>query len=228
MAAMDSIPASCRAFLLIVRDLIGCVRADASVRGALVAVAPRAMARRLAAGLRLVEACLRRLLLVMALEFEPMLVERRGPLGRPHGRTAPAGQGRRFAVLDSRSGTASRKGLEALKALAEGRRRGKADAGPALVGVAALNQRLERLAAIAADPVARARRLAFHLARSRPGPIRAPALAMRQPAHLRRHWSPGASLMASAMALTIYIQSRARPPPLPPRRWHGPSITVLG
>ena len=46
-------------------------------------VATRAAAQRLVAGLRLAEAYLRRVLLIMALELEPTLVDVPQPLGRP-------------------------------------------------------------------------------------------------------------------------------------------------
>jgi hypothetical protein len=46
MAAMDCIPASCRFFLQILRDLVMGARADATIAGEVMAVAPRAMAQR--------------------------------------------------------------------------------------------------------------------------------------------------------------------------------------
>jgi hypothetical protein len=67
------------------------------------AFAARAVARRLAAGLAHEEAYLRRVLIVMALELEPTLKDRRGPMRRPHSRRAKNGVGAaRFSGLQDR------------------------------------------------------------------------------------------------------------------------------
>jgi hypothetical protein len=227
---MDSIPASCRIFLDILRDLIAGARAEASLLGERPARAPRIMAQKLAAGLRMVEACLRNLLLAMALEFEHGLVEARRPLGRPHKRKVLIRK-RRLKVLNARFNPLAKnamKSFEALKALGQGQKAKTPRTAPQLVDMHRLNQRLDQLSAIVADPVGRARRLAYHLARNRPGPIHPPDTTLRPPGHLCQYWRTEASITFSALAFEIQTKSRARPPPLPPRRWHGPSINVLG
>jgi hypothetical protein len=96
---MHPVLSSCRVFLNVLRDLIAGVRAGIGVERP--EVASKAVAARVAAGLRLVEAYLRRVLIVMALEIEPSLVDAPKPmrLRRSNGRrkaARPAG----FKVLD--------------------------------------------------------------------------------------------------------------------------------
>jgi hypothetical protein len=221
---MPSVPDSCRFFLQILRDLIDGVRAAATITGEPLTHAPRAMAQKMAAGLRMVERCVRTLLLVMALEFEHTLVEARRPLGRPHKRKVLV-RPRRLKVLGTLFSFGGDDTLQALKDRPRSKAKGPT---PAFVAVGTLNQRLEQLAAIVADPTDRARRLAYHLARNRPGPILAPDPTLRPPSHLRPYWRTEASASFSAMVHDIHTKSRARPPPQQPRRWHGPSVTALG
>jgi hypothetical protein len=226
---METIPASCRFFLQIVRDLLMGVRADASLLGERPRLAPKSMATRLAAGLRILEACLRNLLLAMALEFEHSLVDARAPLKRPHKKPVFS-RPRRFKLLSARFNPFAKsaiRSVEDLRALGQNTPR-KPRSAPSLVDMGRLNQRLDQLSTIIADPVARARRLAFHLARSRPGPIHPTESTVRPPGHLRRWWRPEAGIAFSALAHEIQTRSRARPPPLRPRRRHGPSVIVLG
>jgi hypothetical protein len=218
---MHPVLSSCRVFLTVLRDLIAGVRAKAGV--ARPAFASQAVTRQVAAGLRLVEAYLRRVLIVMALEIEPSLVDAAaqddsGPLPRPDGRKR-ASSSAGFRVLDDgRLPLREDWHLE----VRDWHRPTAASRAPMAMG--RLYRRLDQLAAIAADPLRRARRLAFHLARCRPGLILAPDIEMRPPLT----WRPEAALGFNALAHEIINRSRNRPPPLPPPRRHGPSVIVLG
>jgi hypothetical protein len=219
---MHPVLSSCRVFLNVLRDLIAGVRAGIGVERP--EVASKAVAARVAAGLRLVEAYLRRVLIVMALEIEPSLVDAPKPmrLRRSNGRrkaARPAG----FKVLDR-----GRIALpeDVLLGFKQDRAGPHTSASPSRtpVPMGSLYRRLDLLAALAADPLGRARRLAFHLARTRPGPMLAPDLSIRPPLG----WCPQASTSFSAMGHEIIARSRVRPPPLPPPRRYGPSIIMLG
>jgi hypothetical protein len=170
-------------------------------------------------------------LLVLALALEPMLVDRRRPMRRPHGRKTLARPPRfvvlarpcAFSMVDD--AVPDRLALLARRH-AGGRDPAKAARGtdsPALVPLAGLHRRLDLVAAIAADPLRRARRLALHLARSRPGRILAPDPTLRP----RGAWNTQAALSFSALAHDIEERSRSRPPPLQAPRRHWPSVTVL-
>lgn len=227
---MHPVLVSFRLYMRLVRDLISGVRArgrdvcaQSGAGGCWPDAARRGAARLLAAGVRLAEACVRRLLLMMALELEPTLVDDPKPMRRPHGRRSLA-RGPRFQVLPAPCGPMS---SAVWDRLAHGRRAdGRRAPGPVHVG--RLQQRLDLVAMIAADPLARARRLAFHLARRRPGLILAPDRHLRPPAALRRIWGAEVSASFSAMGFGILERSRSRPPPLPPPRRYGPSITIFG
>jgi hypothetical protein len=182
---------TCRMFLDVLRDLVGDVQSRAVMGGHLStqrpAFAARAVARRLAAGLRLVEAYLRRVLIVLALALEPTLVQKLRPMRRPHGRKTPARQPR-FVVLGGplRVSVVSDAVPDRLELLVQRQSGGRVRAKSVSdVPMSGLYRRLDLLTAIAADPVRRARRLAFHLARSRPGRIFAPDPTL----HPRRGWS---------------------------------------
>jgi hypothetical protein len=93
-----------------------------------------------------------------------------------------------------------------------------------LVPIGKLLDQLDYLNAIAKDPLAKVRRVAYYLARHRHGIILAP------PSPPRLVWRCGAEISAifDAMAYQIMAKSRTRPPPHPPpRRGPKPTITVL-
>jgi hypothetical protein len=175
-------------------------------------LAPKAVAARLAGGLRVLRAFLRRLIILIALDMEWTLVDTRGPMRRPHGRkSVPASTG--FAL----------KGLGAHKAsswLAEG---GVGRKPPALIHLGKLYAQLDYLAKVAANPMARAKRLAFHLARTHQGMIIAPEVSRR----IAGRWGTEVSAVFDAMAAAILTKSRSRPPPLSPRRTHWPTICAV-
>ena len=184
------------------------------------ALARKAVAARLASGLRVLRAFLRRLIILIALDMEWSLVDTRGAMKRPHGRKSA-----------SSCATFSLKGLDANKASPwlydDGPQSKRADTqahtAPVPIDMAKLYAQLEFLAGIAANPDARAKRLAFHLARTKHGIIMVP----EGPKRLAGRWGTDVRASFDAMAASIITQSRNRPPPLPPPRTHWPTITAL-
>ena len=183
-------------------------------------VAYKAVAMRLASGLRVLRAFLRRLIILIALDMEWSLVDTRGEMKRPHGRKST-----------SSCATGSLKGLDADKASpwlhGDGPQYKSADtqgpSTPVPVDMAKLYAQLDFLTGIAANPIAKAKRLAFHLARTQQGIIMAP----EGPKRLAGRWGTEVRASFDAMAASIITQSRNRPPPLPPPRTHWPTITAL-
>ena len=184
----------------------------------------KAVAMRLVSGLRILRAFLRRLVILIALELEWGLIEERGPLKRPHKRKLkPKSAKLSLTCFDPDEVSPW---LNNIGPTFKPRVKSQNEEGtnpPAYVDMAALYAQLDFLTGIAANPLAKAKRLAFHLARRSPGLIMAPAGPWRIPGR----WGTDVSATFDAMAGSIITQSRNRPPPLPPRRWRGPSITVL-
>jgi hypothetical protein len=176
------------------------------------ALASKTVAARLVSGLRVLRAFLRRLIILIALEMEWTLVDARGPMQRPHGRKAAASS-TRFAL--NYFGT-----YKAGPWLAGDRARRKP---PAPVHMGTLYAQLDYLAQIASNPVARAKRLAFHLARDHEGMIIAPEASRR----IAGRWGTQVRASFDAMAAAILTKSRDRPPPLSPRRTHWPTINAV-
>jgi hypothetical protein len=198
----------------------------------------KAVAARLRIGVRAVEAFLRRILILMALEMEPDLVFVLKPENmarkkesdrlklrakKPYFRvyTMPDKpyyfdfdakfpkalelyQPHDFHTTDADTHAAARE--------------------PVKVDIANWLARLDQLQDIALNPIAKARRLARSLAKTRPGILRGP------PQHHRvmRRQGTEAEAIYDAMAYQIMQRSRTRPPPLPsPRRGPKPSVTLL-
>jgi hypothetical protein len=218
-ATMHPVLISCRFLLDTVRALLDGVRVRDGVYVDRPAFGTRAMARRLATGLAHVEAYLRRLLLVMALELEPTLVDVQGPMRRPHGRKKKGKGAPHFCILP--------KELPPSPALlyAFDRRKGllTRSGDPQPVAMARLYQRLDHLTNIVASPLARAKRLAFHLARNKEGPILAPNSTLRPPGA----WGTQARASFFSLEHDILTRSKNRPPPLRPPRRCWPSVTRL-
>jgi hypothetical protein len=215
-------PLASFAFLIAtVKDLASAVNARDNVylRPAL---ARKAVAVRLASGLRVLRAFLRRLIILIALDMEWTLVDTRGEMKRPHGRKSL-----------SSSASFSLKGLETDKAspwLNNEPTLRKPETGatqafnsPVQVDMTKLYAQLDFLSKIAANPAAKAKRLAFHLARNYQGIIIAP----QGPKRMAGRWGTQVSASFDAMAAAIMTQSRTRPPPLAPPRTHWPTITAL-
>ena len=181
-------------------------------------VAYKAVAMRLASGLRVLRAFLRRLIILIALDMEWGLVDTRGEMKRPHGRKSV-----------SSCAKFSLKGLDADKAspwlYGDGPqfntvRDTQGHSTPIPIDMAKLYAQLDFLAGIAANPIAKAKRLAFHLARTQHGIIMAP----EGPKRLAGRWGTNVRASFDAMAASIMTQSRDRPPPLPPPRTHSPRL----
>ena len=187
-------------------------------------LACKAVAARLASGMRLLRAFLRRLIILIALDLEWNLVDTRGEMKRPHKRPSK-----------SSSASFSLKGLDADKVspwlnsdgpqfktvLQTGD--GQAYTLPVPIDMAKLYAQLDFLGKIAANPLAKAKRLAFHLARTRQGIIMAP----EGPQRIAGRWGTEVRASFDAMAASIITQSRNRPPPLPPPRNQWPTIAVF-
>jgi hypothetical protein len=182
-------------------------------------LASKAVAARLVSGMRLLRAFLRRLVILIALEMEWHLVDARGEMKRPHGRKAASSAGFALGGLDANkvSPWLNGDGPQFNSAKVQ------APSTPVSINMTKLYAQLDFLAKIAANPVAKAKRLAFHLARKHPGIIMAP----QGPKRIAGRWGTQVSASFDAMAASIITQSRNRPPPLPPLRNQWPTITAL-
>ena len=177
----------------------------------------QAAARRLKAGLRAVEAYLRRFLLLLALSLEaglPRTVRTYIVRARAvrSGRPSPG-----FRVL-----TGERDVPEELREW--GACFPALSPGSEPVQAAPLLARLAALRALLNAPNARARRLAFHLARRRPGLLLAPD---HTDAHLPRRFGTEVSMLYAGLSPAILAASRARPPPLGACPRVGPRIRAV-
>ena len=190
-------------------------------------LARKAVAMRLASGMRVLRAFLRRLIILIALELEWGLVDTRGAMKRPHGRKSTSScAGFSLKGLDADKVSPWLNGDEPnFKAktdyfkIEEGQKYNT----PVPIDMTKLYAQLDFLAGIAANPIAKAKRLAFHLARTQQGIIMAP----EGPKRLAGRWGTNVRASFDAMAASIMTQSRNRPPPLPPPRTHWPTITAL-
>ena len=201
--------------------------------------ASKAVASRLRAGLRALAAFLRRMLILMALEMEPDLVhvERRETLARATAQKVRVLTPRFLVYPAHQNGYQNGKlpdfgkltkepeydwwGLDDPWSTSEH----NACRPPARVPLGHLFDQLEHLCAIAKDPLAKARRLAFSLGRTRHGPLDPPRETI-----VMRHWGREASTYYDAMGFEIEETSHTRPPPLPPprpRRKPQPTLTML-
>ena len=158
-----------------------------------------AAARRVRQGLQALEAFLRRVLVLLALQLEPGLTPDNRPRHRRMVRPRPRRAGR-FRVF---IGEAAWPGFS--EALSH-RRRARSQP----VQAAPLLQRLADLQALLAAPQARARRLAWTLARRRPGWLLAPGRDDAMP----RRFGTEISMLYDSLAVAILKASQARPPPL--------------
>jgi hypothetical protein len=182
-------------------------------------LARKAVAARLRSGLIVLRAYVRRLIILMALEMEWGLVDRRGEMKRPHGRKSTSRAALTLTAFDSRKASPWESGYgPSFKVKPKA-----IDFTPQPVDMAKLYAQLDYLSKIAANPMAKAKRLAFHLARTYQGIIMAP----RGPERIAGRWGTEVSASYDAMWASIMTQSRNRPPPLPPPRNQWPMITVL-
>ncbi|MDJ0920010.1 MAG: hypothetical protein QNI84_02710 [Henriciella sp.] len=182
----------------------------------------QAAARRMRQGLRALEAFLRRVILCLALQIEPNL-PRTDRFARIKTRKD---QPDIWVQPNALTGFCVFRGerdfdpwAEIAPAMDSGWRQ---PAPPAYA--APLLARLTALKTLAQDPMARARRLAWHIARYRPGPMFAPD-AFRS--LVPRRYGTELSAVYDGMRYTILTASEARPPPLGPRPKPGPRIRRL-
>jgi hypothetical protein len=221
LSAMNPL-ASFSVLMATAQSLVAAVRTrdDLHLRPALVR---KAVAVRLVSGLRVLRAFLRRMIILIALKMEWGLKDTRGPMKRPHGRkavsTAPSfslpglDRDRPSPWLNSDGPKFKPKALHSTNT----------PLAPVYVDMAKLYGQLDFLARIAADPSAKAKRLAFHLARTYHGIMMAP----EGPKRIAGRWGTEVRALYDAMAHNIIEQSRNRPPPLPPPRTHWPTITAF-
>ena len=191
-------------------------------------MACKAVAARLASGMRVLRAFLRRLIILMALELEWSLVDKRGEMKRPHGRKSKSA-GAKFSIqgLDPDKPSPWLGGGSPNfkpKVMSENAHRSST---PIPVDMTQLYAQLDFLAKIAANPAAKAKRLAFHLARNRHGIFGGIIMPPEGPKRIAGRWGTEVRASFDSMAGAIMTQSRNRPPPLPPPRNHWPMITVL-
>jgi hypothetical protein len=186
-------------------------------------LARRAVAARLAGGLRLLRAFLRRLIILIALELEWGLVDTRGEMKRPHKRRSKSSAGFSLQGLDANKVSLwlDNDGPDFTAMVKTGSTQGYNT--PVDIDMAKLYAQLDFLARIAANPTAKAKRLAFHLARTHHGIIMAPA----GPPRIAGRWGTQIRASYDAIAASIITKSRNRPPPLLPPRTHWPTITAF-
>jgi hypothetical protein len=187
------------------------------------ALARQSVAARLRSGMIVLRAFLRRLIILIALEMEWSLVDKRGEMKRPHGRKSKSSAGFSLKCLDDTrvSPWLNANGPE-FKPVFKSADSHRTYA-PVEINMAKLYAQLDFLSKIASDPTAKAKRMAFHLARAYEGFILAPDPIKR----IAGRYSTEVRASYEGMAHSIITQSRNRPPPLPPPRTHWPTITAL-
>lgn len=176
----------------------------------------QAAARRLRAGIRALEAYVRRLILLLALRLEPDLPRDTSEVPLYHWPRNPRQETARLRMF-----TGDRMGMA--PALSS-RFAPDRTAPGAPVRLDPLLTRLGTLKDLLEAPDKRARRLAFHLARNRPGLLAPPGLGR---VGVRPRYGTEVSALYDGMAQAILSQSRARPPPLGPMPRPGPRIRRL-
>jgi hypothetical protein len=201
--------------------------------------ARQAVAKRLKSALRIAGAFLRRMLLVMALEIEPTLVDTRKPLpARPKAkkRKTASQRGVRFTVFEGRfrpvtqavelkwEQAAERRRQARYLRRARARQRAVEATGQSvpLVAMAPLYRRLDWMAQVAANPMKKARSVAVGLARFKKGRLVTPDPQLRIPGR----WGTEASMLFDAMGYQIPQLSQIRPPPQAPRQRYWPTVWV--
>ena len=185
----------------------------------------KAIAARFRTGIRVMAAFLRRILILIALEMEPSLVHVHRPenMARSKGKKYRAPSPTLVIFPDNRNRQLpdffdpSPWDTPRYKAIIVRQHHTQ-------VSLRTLYEQLTYLTNIAKDPIAKAKRLAFTLARTRQGVIIPP----QDKNVTMRRWGLEPSAYYDAIGWQIVENSRIRPPPLPPfRRGPKPSITRL-
>ncbi len=186
----------------------------------------KAVAARLRAGIRALTAFLRRILILMALEIEHDLVAKVQAENLARAKASMPLTKKPFLLIYPKSDRPQDFDFRPTFGASVGSNLPSFDASslPVTVPIGRWLAQLDHLHKIALDPLAKARRLAFSLARSHHGILMAPP---EHPRIMRRHGRE-ATAIYDAMAAQIMHKSRSRPPPLPPP-WRGPKpmITVF-
>ncbi|MEM7766305.1 MAG: hypothetical protein AAF253_02325 [Pseudomonadota bacterium] len=179
----------------------------------------RAAAARLRAGIAALEAWLRRVILYLAFQLEPGLQPDQSEYAKVH-------RPRRLQrpSLDLRILANDIPLPGAITAGAPFAATPHWQPRETAIWATPLLRRLSALKALVDAPEARARRLALHLARRRPGLLVVPG---RHGAVQPRRFGTELSTLYHALAQAILTASRARPPPLGPRPRAGPRIRTL-
>ena len=179
----------------------------------------KAAATRLKTGLRALQAYVRRLILLLALSLEPEL-DPNTRAQMPRQRNPDVSSNPQVRIFTGEQDCPDFAGLG---------RDPWADHNPAKshrgapVLAAPLLARLSALKALLEAPTARAKRLAFHLARHRPGWLMPPG----REAHVPRRFGTELSALYEGLAQAIISASKIRPPPLGPAPNPGPRIRAL-
>jgi hypothetical protein len=186
----------------------------------------KAVARRLRAGIRALTAFLRRILILMALEIEHDLVAKVQAENLARAKARMPLTKKPFLLIYPKSDRPQDFDFRPTFGASVGSDLPSFNASslPVTVPIGRWLAQLDHLHRIALDPFAKARRLAFSLARRRHGILMAPP---EHPRIMQRHGRE-ATAIYDAMGAQIIHKSRSRPPPLPPP-WRGPKpmITVF-
>ena len=212
-------------FLDALTDLVDGVRGSLDINRP--RFAPPGVGKKLKAGIRLIEVYLRRVLLVLALKLEPELVANTRELVRSKKRVCLDPQPVFRVMLDQYLDRHTRAELIERAQRKRRERRYREKLPPRPVFMVGLYRRLDRLAAIAANPLKRAKALAYRIARSREGYIMMPDRTFRPPGCVRKLWRTETDMTFNALGFDIATSSKQRPPPLPPRPRPGPRIRGL-
>jgi hypothetical protein len=183
----------------------------------------KAVAMRLASGLIVLRTFLRRLIILIALDLEWRLVDKRGPMKRPHKSKAKPGAKFHLPILDAQKGGHWLYNHNPDNYPGKKSYRGDLTNPAVYVDMAKLYAKLDFLAGIAADPFPKARRLAYHLARTHTCII----LPREGPEQIAGRYGTQVRAYYDNLPTMILEASRNRPPPLPPPRNHWPMITAL-
>ena len=190
----------------------------------------KAIAARLRRGVRALAAFLRRILILMALEMEPTLVNIHHPENLARAKAKKYREPKFSFQIYPDIFHPTLPDFDAITAKTAATKEAKPVRPtfdrilPVEVPLGQWLNQLNHLYIIAKDPLAKARRLAYSLARGRPGILLPPP---DNPNILRR-WGLAPSALFDAMGCQILDKSRTRPPPLPPRwRVCHPTITLM-
>ena len=213
-------------FLDALTDLVDGVRGNLDINRP--RFAPPGVGKKLKAGIRLIEVYLRRVLLVLALKLEPTLVHNPKPLVRSKKRICLDPQPVFRVVLDQYLNRHKRAELIEMARKKRRERCYREKLPPRPVFMGHLYKRLDMLTAIAANPLKRAKAVAYRIARGREGYIMMPDRTFRPPGCVRKLWRTETDMTFNALGFDIATSSKQRPPQLPRReRGDGPRIRIL-